>query len=269
MERRAYVVGVIASAGILSFAGAQQPVNPETPSEPRISVAVQRGRLTASIENSPLHAVLEELSARTQIALVAGDGLEGDYLSAELKDVPVDEGLRDLLKNHDAFFYYGAIGENKKPLLRAVWVYPKAAGAMFQPVSPGAWASTKDLQASLSDNDAAVRERAYEALMGRPDKESANLLLLALRGASETDPEMRQRLLSTAVSKGIDIPREMLADLVRSDSSDQIRLIALDALSGDPSARDVAVAALSDPSEAVRERAKELLVELDARRRPR
>ena len=188
MERRAYVVGVIASAGIFSLAGAQQPLNPETANEPRISVAVQRGHLTASIENSPLHAVLEELSARTQIALVAGEGLEGDYVSAELKNVPVDEGLRDILKNHDAFYYYGAVGQNTKPSLRAVWVYPKGTAATFQPVPPGAWASTKDLQASLADNDPAVRERAYEALMSRPDKESANLILLALRGASETDP---------------------------------------------------------------------------------
>ena len=105
--------------------------------------------------------------------------------------------------------------------------------------------------------------------MSRPDQESGNLLFLALRGASETDPEMRQRLLSSALSKGIDVPPEMLADLVRSDSSEEIRMMALDALSGDPSARDVAVAALTDPSEAIRERAKDLLTELDALRRPR
>jgi HEAT repeat protein len=177
--------------------------------------------------------------------------------------------LRDLLKKHDAFFYYGAVGENTKPVLRAIWVYPRGAGATFQPVPPEAWASTKDLAASLSATDPTLRERAYEALMSRPDSESRDLVLHALRGASETDPDMRQRLLSSALSRGIEIPRELLADLVRGDSAEEVRLMALDAFSGDPSARDVAVIALSDPSEAVRARAKDLLVEIDARRRPR
>jgi hypothetical protein len=269
MERRAYVVGLIASAGMLTLAGAQQPQNPETASEPRISIAVQRGRLTASIEDSPLHSVLEELGGRTQILFVAGNGLEEDHVSAELKDVPVEEGLRDLLKNHDAFFYYGAAGENGKPVLRAVWVYPRGAGATVRPVPPVAWASTKDLEASLADSDPAIRERAYEALMSRPDRESSELLLLALRGATETDPEMRQRLLSSALSNGIDVPHEILADLVRTDGSEEIRMMALDALRGDPSSTDAAVAALTDPSEAVRERAKELLAEIDTIRRRR
>ena len=137
MERRAYVVGVIASAGIFIARWCAATVNPET----------QRGSvypLRCSAVTSPrasrmLHftSVLEEISARTQIALVAGEGLEGDYVSAELKNVPVDEGLRDILKNHDAFYYYGAVGQNTKPSLRAVWVYAKGTAATFQPVAPG------------------------------------------------------------------------------------------------------------------------------------
>ena len=117
-----------------------------------LSVAVQRGRLTASIENSPIHSVLEELSSRTQIALVAGSGLEGDHVSAELKDVPVDEGLRDLLKNHDAFFYYGAAGENTKAVCYARSGYiPRVRGQPSGQCRRSAWAGTKDLQASLAD----------------------------------------------------------------------------------------------------------------------
>jgi hypothetical protein len=267
MERRAYVVGLIASAGIFTLAGAQQLPHPETAIEPQISVAVQRGRLTASIDNSPLPVVFQELSVRTQIALVAGNGLDGDYISAQLKDVPVEEGLRDVLKNYDAFFYYGAAGENTKPVLRAVWVYPKGAGETIRPVPPEAWASTKDLEASLADSDPAIRERAYEALMSRPDRRSGDLLLLALRGTSETDPEMRQRLLSNAFSNGVDVPADMLADLVRTDGSEEIRMMALDALSGDPLSKDVALSALTDPSEAVRQKAKDLLAEIDTVRR--
>jgi hypothetical protein len=262
-SRRACAVGLLASAGMLALASAQETVNQPTSATAQMSVDVQRGRVTASIQNSPLHEVLEELSGRTGVALVPGAGVEADQVSAELKDVPLDEGLRQLLKDYDAFFYYGAAGQNTRTSLRAVWVYPRGAAATVRPVPPATWASTKDLETGLADRDPAIREQAYDALMSRPDRESRNRVLLALRGATETDYELRQRLLSSALSKGVEVPFDLLADLVRGDGSEEIRVIALDALAGEPAARNVAVTALSDPSEAVRDRAGEFLAEIE------
>jgi hypothetical protein len=123
---------------------------------------------------------------------------------------------------------------------------------------------------AVNDRDPGVRERAYDALMSRPDRASRELVLLAIRGASEADADLRERLLSSAITRGIEVPRDVLADLVRADAADAIRLMALDALASDPSAREVAVAALSDVSEVVKERAREFLAELDSvtRREP-
>ena len=65
------------------------------------------------------------------------------------------------------------------------------------------------------------------------------------------------------------IPHDVLADLVRADATEEIRVIALDGLAGDPASRDEVAAALSDPSEVVRDRARDVLAELDAMRRRR
>jgi hypothetical protein len=130
-------------------------------------------------------------------------------------------------------------------------------------VPPESWASTRELESALSDGDASIREQAYEALMSRPDRNSRNLVLLAIRGTSETDPELRQRILSSALSRGMDIPHDVLADLVRSDGTEEIRVIALDGLAADPASRDVVLAAAGDTSEVVRNRARDILSELD------
>ena len=268
MKFHALAIGLLAVTAALPLA-AQEALNRQPPTPGRISVNLHRGRLTASIENHPLHLVLEELSARSGVTVVPGAGVEGDYISVDVKDVPLEEALRRLLNNYDAFFYYGAVGRETRSSLRAVWVYPKGTAGALRPVPPEAWAGTSDLQASLADGNPAVRERAYEALMSRPQSESRILVLQALSGASETDPDLRERLLGNALNKGFEVPPDLLADLVRADRSEGIRMMALEALSGNAEARQVATWALTDPSEAVRARAKQLLADLEnaARRR--
>jgi hypothetical protein len=261
MRNLGSVAGVVSIVALASLGDARQ----RTPGAPDtvMSISVQSGRLSASIANAPLPAVLDELRRRTGIAITVGDGLDLGYVAAELKSVAIEEGIRELLKNYDAFFYYTP--RNGRPAsLAAVWVYPRGAAAALQPIPPEIWASTADLEAALRDTDPGIRERAYDTLMARPDRASRSLVVLAIQGASETDVELRERLLSAAMTKGIAVPRDVLADLVRADSAETIRLLALDALSGDSTAREVGVAALADASTLVRERAREFLAELDA-----
>ena len=61
-----------------------------------MAIAIEKGRITASIRNRPLGAVLEELSSRTGVALIPSADMDVEALrvSAELAGVPVDEGLR-------------------------------------------------------------------------------------------------------------------------------------------------------------------------------
>ena len=269
MSRRAFALGVLLSAMALSTGVAQDAPGPPVSPGTRLTVSVEQGRLTAILEDAALLAVLEEVSARTQVAIVPAAGLEGDVISARLKQVALDMGLRTLLKDYDTFFYYRSSGAPPAAALAGVWVYPRGAAATLRPVPLDIWGGVKDLETAMADHDPAVRERAYEALMSRPDRASRNLVMLAIRGANEPDQELRERVLSTALSKGIEIPREVLTDLVRAGGSDGIRLLALEALTGEPSAREAAVAALTDPSELVRERAKEFLIELDSLSRRR
>jgi hypothetical protein len=269
MVGRICSIGVLASAVLLVPAAAQDVQPAASGGTRRLALTVQRGRLSASIENAALLTVLEELSTVTRVTIIPGSGLHDELVSAELRGEPVDDGIRALLKNYDTFLFYGAAGRQPLPSLTAVWVYPRGAGAALRPVPPADWASTKDLEAAVNDRDPSVRERAYDALMSRPDAASHNLVLLAIRGASETDSDVRQRLLSTALSQGIDLPREILSDLVRADGTEEIRLMALETLAADEDARPVIAAALTDPSALVRDRAKEALADLDRMTRRR
>lgn len=260
MNSRGSIAAVLSMVALASGDARQRP--PDT-SGAAMSITVRDGRVTARLEQASLLAVLDELSRQTRIAITAAEGLDLEVVSAELKDTAVDEAVRQLLGNYDAFLYYTPDGR-RPATVTAVWVYRKGAAATLQPVPPELWASARDIETALSDQDAAVRERAYAALMSRPDRRSQNLVLLAIQGASEADAGLRERLLSAASSQGIELPREVLADLVRADSADTIRLMALDALSGDPAAREIGVAALADASPLVRQRAQEFLAELDA-----
>ena len=61
-----------------------------------MSIAIEKGRITASIRNSPFDAVLEQLASQTGAAFVPADdlGIRAIRVSAELAGVPLDEGLR-------------------------------------------------------------------------------------------------------------------------------------------------------------------------------
>jgi HEAT repeat protein len=168
-----------------------------------------------------------------------------------------------VLASYDTFFYYAA-GKEPSPSLRTVWVYPKGAAWALQPVPPELWAGSKELEAGLRDQDPQVRARAYDALVARPDPRSRDLVLAALRDGRERHDGVRQSILTAAMQRGMQMPPEVLADLARGDSSESLRLIALDALSDETLLKIVAQSALTDPSEAIRERAARIIGGLNA-----
>jgi hypothetical protein len=246
------VFHVLAMLGILSSAGAQE----------RMSLSVEKGRLTAQVKDSPIRLFLEQVALRAQVTIDLSEEIGDNSVSVEVTGVPLDEALRAVLSGYDTFFYYQA-ADGATLSLRSVWVYPKGAAAALRPVPPQVWAGAKELAASLADSDPNVRERAYQALMERPDDRSRDYVVQALRGREKDEP-MRQRIFSDALSKGVEVPSDVLAELARADQSEQIRWMALDTLAPHPSARQVAEALLTDPSEAVRQRAAEIIAELTA-----
>jgi hypothetical protein len=266
MKPRLAVWLLIGSVHSPSCFGQQEQVKGAAPVTEQLSgIRFEKGRLTAKFSNWSLQSVSGQLASSIGVNLVLSEGLEETLVSADVNGVELDIAVRSLLAGYDTFFFYD--GSKSLPAaLRTVWVYPKGSASALKPVRPEQWASRGELEAGLRDSDPAARESAYEGLMSRPDQRSRSLVIDALTGNGERDSGLRERLLSTAISKGVELPDQVLADLARTDPSDQIRWIALDALSQHPSAKQVAQAALVDPSEAVRLRAKEILAERESRR---
>src|SRR6266571_7622569 len=100
---------------------------PAKATEPTPGITVKDGRVTAYVENRPLEWVLEEISRKARLAMVRAGDVGGERVSVRFQDLPVDEGLRQILGEHDAFFFYGA-WKKGTAALRVVWVYPKGRG---------------------------------------------------------------------------------------------------------------------------------------------
>ena len=242
-------------AGVVEQPGAAAPV----------AIAIERGRITASIRDAPFGAILQELAARTGAVFVPAEDIDTgtSRMSAQLSGVPLDEGLHRLLKNYDVFFHYAAM-DDAPSSLRAVWIYRKGAAANLRPVPPEVWGSTRELQANLADPDPLVRARSYEALLSRPGNDSRDLVIQALRGSTEPDDAVRERILAVAAGSEMRLPPDLLMDLAQSDRSTGVRLGALNALALEPAAKQAASHALSDPDAGIRKRAREILAELQA-----
>jgi len=261
--RSSSVATVLTLVGAVALVNAQDD-RPQSQPPSRAGapvIAADKGRLTARVRDLALGTVLAEVAAQTAVALVVAPEIEQDPVSADLQAVALDRALRELLKEYDTFYFYGS-GTNAPAELRGIWIYPKGAASMLQPVAPEAWASSHELKGLLAQSNAIIREQTYEALMSRPDTESQDVVMQALRGATEFEPELRQRLLSSAISKGVLFPPDLLPYMAVADDSEAIRLMALDAVATAADMKHVFQAALSDPSGAVRDRAAQILAQI-------
>ena len=245
----------IVACGVLSLVVIRPAVAQESPA--RKSISVESGRMSCRIENASLLEVLEDLSGKTAIAFVPAESISNDRVSLEVADLPVDDGIRQLLRDYDSFLFY-APGDDRVASLRVVWLYPKGAGSTLQPV-PRESSSVDELRERVADPDTRVREQAYVALLARPDDQSRELVWSALRGATEIDDDLRQQILVSSMNQGVDVPKDLLTNLVLGSDSATLRVLALDALAEDPAIESVAASVANDPSPMVRQRAQEIL----------
>ncbi|MGH3118772.1 MAG: HEAT repeat domain-containing protein, partial [Gaiellales bacterium] len=174
--------------------------------------------------------------------------------------LPLDEALRRLLQDHDAFFFYG-VERDRPASLRVVWVYPKGRGRGLMPVPPETWASTKELEGELRDADPPTRGRAVETLVKRKGERARDEVLRAL---ADPDGRVRSRALHSALRARLDFPVELLTRLALEDSSSHVRFLALEALETRPAViAPIASRAMHDPDPHVRSKAGEILSKLD------
>ena len=224
-------------------------------SRPRPPLSVKDGSLTVQAEDSSLQGLVETIGGAARIAVQFAPEVADQKISVEYKDVPVETALQQILKEFDAFYFYG-VGEKPPAKLQIIWVYPKTKGRGLEPVPPEQWASTRELKQKLTSKDAETREKAIVELVQRLGEGARSEVLDAL---SDTDPTVRSRALYKAEEAGLALPQGLLAGLAVSDPSSFVRFLALDGLGGNRDMQAVVERALNDPDQYVQAKAKEIL----------
>jgi HEAT repeat protein len=217
-------------------------------------VVLKDGRLSLDAEGRTLEWVLGRISRSAGFPIVVDETAGEAVVSLRFQDLPLEEGLRRLLRDHDAFFFYGA-QDGAPAALRVVWVYPKGHGRFLEPVPPERWASTREIEKLLDAPDAEDRSRAIESLVERKGEKARGAVLRALR---DENARVRTQALYSAFSSGLEVPAEVLAQAL-DDPSVDVRFLALEAVGDRPEAATLARRALGDQSPHVRERAKQIL----------
>ena len=220
-------------------------------------MTVEKGLLTVKLTHQVLGPVLAEIADKGHLSIVSVPSVDARATSIELRGVPIELGLRELLKDYDVFFYDSA------GTLRSVWVYEKDAGAAIVPAAPDNWASTADVVRQLSSGSPAERISAIETLVARNAPGSTDLVNRALL---DDNAEVRERALDVGLSAGVSISRETLASLTY-DSSAPVRILALEAIvAGTPldgpdeaATEQLIRHMMTDPDTDVRAKASELL----------
>lgn len=232
------------------------------------AIHFEDGRLSVHAQTSPLHAILEKISEQSGIVIVQAAGLDDELISTRLEAVLLEDGLRELLKNQDLFFFFAegtSKGLTPSLSLKKVWVYPKGKGEQVMPVAAEKWAGRAEIKQRVTDTNPTIRADAIELLVDRREPDAIEAALSALY---DPDTQVRTRALDAALNASLEIPQHILLNLAQYDTSSMIRMMALNALAGhqtvpDPNLRSLAQLALNDPSPEVKEQARQILDQLD------
>lgn len=239
-------------------------------------VTARHGRLLVSAHNRPLEWVLNEISRQSGVTIMRAAGAANRTLTIQLEEMPLDLGLRQILKDHDIFFFYG-VEDSKEdggiaPVtapLKTVWIYAKGEGLRIASTLPEQWAGTSDgIKTRMANTSPAERARWVESLIEQRGDGDLEAVRLALNDRSD---EVRERTLHAALNSGTALPAAWLENLALNDFSPMVRFLAVGAIvnhSGDslvvtPNARTVAQLALKDSSLNVREQARQVLEQMD------
>ena len=235
---------------------------PVTKPVPRPVIFARDGTVSIAATRLTLKDLLDDIQAQAKVPIVLAESLEGERVSLQLAGVSLEEGLKRLLAPYDAFYLFSPSEKEKEklsPSIKGIWVYPKGEGLELQPVPPGLWAGTKELEAQLDDPDPAVRSLSFEALI---ERHGARGLPFVLRGLGDSDDAVRLTTLTAALNVGVEIPSAELQALVLSDPLQGIRLRALEAIETRPEASATAESVKNDPDEVIRNTAALLLKHL-------
>jgi HEAT repeat protein len=240
-------------------------------------VVVERGRLTLSVQNAPLAKVLEAIGEEADIAIeIHGDLTE--RITTSLADIPLEEGLRQLLRgNSFALSYAPSAVDAQGSRLMAISVLSRSLvtpAAKARKVSTigeqreklrriQALARQKDTKAvrelstlALSDPNPFVRSRAVFALGRLRNEETLAPLTSALKDqSSSVRIQALQGITNLKGGEAIGV----LQAMVVNDPDPSVRRQAVRLLSTirSPEVPQVLKWAVADPDGAVSRAAKQ------------
>jgi hypothetical protein len=225
-------------------------------------VVFENGLLSLHLHEQRLGPVLVEISRKSAVPVFSAPEVDQRVVSLSLYNVPLEQGLRQLFADCDAFFYFSQ-GAADRGALRTVWAYAPGGGRDLLPVPPETWASTQDFERKLTSTVPAERIQAIETIVARDGPASLDTVMRLL---IDPTPEVRLRALDVALSASVPLSDDVVVTLT-SDASPEVRALALEAIvSGtEPGSARVAETEpllrrmLGDPDEQIRARAREVL----------
>ena len=231
------------------------PSHARKPDNKRSDVTFKDGRLSITTQRLSLQHLASEISNKAGVPVILDGAVANESVSISFHDLPLDEGLRQVFKDNDTFFFYGS-DKDEPSALKVVWVYLKGKARGLEPVPPEKWASTKELEKMLTSPDPNVRGHAIKAIVEREGSKASDAVAKALKDA---DDRVRADALYGATNAGLELPINSLRDLALNDASADVRFLALQSMANNSDAKSVAEEALNDPSEPVRLEAQEIL----------
>jgi hypothetical protein len=135
-------------------------------------------------------------------------------------------------------------------------------------IPPEFWESMEEAWQDMNDPLPEIRATAVETLIKQQGEGARDILLTAL---DDSDPHVRSHALNQAMNYRLYIPLDTIQLLAEGDTSPEVRLVALTALTNYPmdsqglalELRATAELAMNDADESVQRKAQQILEQLD------
>lgn len=254
---------------------------------PRVAVTLQDARLSVNARAVPLKEILIEISRLSGIQFFLEAALDAqaarEEITVTLKALPIEEGLRHLLRQKNFVLVYSPAGLTEaRVYLEGKGEFRKlAVGTKRPPPNPriakqtsrpseGAVAESDQIarfrSEALSNPDPAERSAALDRLAESADQALARETVLEVL-ERERNPEVLESALSVLQDQE-SVPLEPVLRFAAATRTPTLRLRALELLSehgkGDPRVRELLSSlARNDRDEEVREHAQSLLEDLE------
>jgi len=172
-------------------------------------VVFENGLLSLHLHEQRLGPVLVEISRKSAVPVFSAPEVDQRVVSLSLYNVPLEQGLRQLFADCDAFFYFSQ-GAADRGALRTVWAYAPGGGRDLLPVPPETWASTQDFERKLTSTVPAERIQAIETIVARDGPASLDTVMRLL---IDPTPEVRLRALDVALSASVPLSDDVVVTL--------------------------------------------------------